>query len=315
LTGIAGTTVDSVVGHHMNPFRSGVARFNEILAERLGVPLVGLGELSDAAVRHPLVSLKIRELDAEGRTMLERLLERADGWSLFLHEFSDLPLEVRAAEGATRVWCGNHEILAAVAHLGDTAEVLWAPGLVSDLRTFEPASISVFSFGMAHKIRVDMFGRLRELLDATNRSYALYVSSANHETASIQDAELVYEEMHRIFPSGLYFLGNLSDVGVHNYLLTTTFFAAFFPGGVRANNTSVASAMEHGAIVITNLDEHSPPELAHLDNVIDLNQAEQLPTDPLELRRIAVRAMETGRARSWDALVARLTATGATLRS
>jgi hypothetical protein len=314
LTRTDGTRVDAVVGHHMNPFRSGVARFNEILAERLEVRLAGLQGVPDRTVRHPLVSLKVRELDAEARTALARLLDHAEGWSLFLHEFSNLPLEVRAVEGATRVWCGSHQILDEVGHLNDTAEVLWAPGLVSDLRTYEPTSISVFSFGMAHKIRVDMFGRLRELLEATNRSYALYVSSANHETASIRDAQVVYEEMHGIFPGGLYFLGNLSDVAVYNYLLTTTFFAAFFPGGVRANNTSVASAMEHGAIVITNLDEYSPPELVHLENVIDLNQADKLPTDPLQLRRISLRAMETGRAHSWDALVARLTGAGATLR-
>lgn len=299
-----------MVGHHLNPFRSGVARFNEILAERLDVPLAGLHELSDDAPAHPLLSLKFGELDADGQTLLARLFERAPAWSLFLHDFARLPLELQGIEGAARVWCGNHQIQAELAELTDAAEVAWAPGLVSDLRAFEPASISVFSFGMAHKIRVDDFRRLRGLLDASNRSYVLYVSSANHETASIRDAQLVYEEMHAIFPAGLYFLGNLSDVAVHNYLLTTTFFAAFFPGGVRANNTSVASAMEHGAVVITNLDEHSPPELVHLENVVDVNQADALPTDPLELRRIAVAAMETGRARSWDALVARLRSSG-----
>jgi hypothetical protein len=64
--------------------------------------------------------------------------------------------------------------------------------------------------------------------------------------------------------------------------------------------------MELGAVVITNLDRYSPPELVHMDNVIDIEQCDELPSDPLVLRRIGVRAMETARARSWDALIAQL---------
>jgi hypothetical protein len=158
---------------------------------------------------------------------------------------------------------------------------------------------------MAHKIRTDLFRRLRELLDATGRTYALYVSAANHETTRMRDAQLIFDELHEIFPT-LFFLGNLSDAGVFNYLRTSTFFASFFLGGVRANNGSVAAAMEKGAVVITNLDEHSPPELAHLDTVIDVNQCTELPLDPAVLERISARAIETSRERGWDGLVARL---------
>jgi hypothetical protein len=159
---------------------------------------------------------------------------------------------------------------------------------------------------MAHKIRVDMFRRLRELLDASGRSHVIYVSAANHETAHMRDAQLVFEEMHEIFPKTLYFLGNLSDVAVFNRLQQSTFFAAFFEHGVRANNTSVAAAMERGAVVLTNLDSYSPAEYRHLENVVDIEQTDELPLDPLVLKRISVRAMETGRSRGWDELVRKL---------
>jgi histidinol phosphatase-like PHP family hydrolase len=109
--------------------------------------------------------------------------------------------------------------------------------------------------------------------------------------------------MRQIFPRRLYFMGHLSDVAVYNQLLDTTYFAAFFRDGVRANNTSVASALEHGAVVITNLDAHSPPELRHMDNVIDIARCDELPADLLTLKRISVRAMETARERSWAALI------------
>lgn len=296
--------IDSVVTHHQDGFRSGVARFNELLAQHLGVPLVALDGL--ASTTCPLLSFKVGELGPD-RSLVEAYIREPRSWELFLHSYDDLPLERELVAGAQRVNCGNQEIEARVASLAKSHQTVWTPGLLLDDRRYRPAEISVFSFGMAHKIRTDMFRRLRSLLDVSGRSYVVYVSAANHETASLKDAEVVFEEMHAIFPDRLYFLGNLSDVAVSNYLRDSTFFAAFFQGGVRANNTSVASALERGSVVITNLDEFSPPELIHMETVIDIERCEQLPEDPLVLRRLGVRAMEIGRERSWEGLQTRLT--------
>jgi hypothetical protein len=298
--------LDAVVTHHRDGFRSGVARFNELLANRLGVPVVGVDALAGGGPECPLLSFKARELDDAAAAAVRARLREPWRFELFLHEHAGLELELELLARAQRVHCGNAEIEAAVAGLAADVETLWTPGLILDTRAFRPAEVSVFSFGMAHKIRTDEFRRLRELLDASAKSYALYVSAANHETATLRDAQLVFDEMHEIFPDELYFLGNLSDVAVSNWLRTTTYFAAFFERGVRANNTSVASAMEAGAVVITNLDEHSPPELVHGDNVLDLARLDALPDDPLVIRRLAVRATETARGRSWERLVERL---------
>jgi hypothetical protein len=299
--------IDAVVTHHRDSFRSGVGRFNELLAERLGVPLFGIRRLPSAGCARPLLSFKVSELAAAETAVLSKLVEtRPFSWELFLHVYDGLDLEVGLVAGASRVHCGNHEIYAHARRLNPSCQILWSPGLILDERVFSKTEISVFSFGMAHKIRTDLFRRLRDLLDGSGCSYALYVSAANHETTRIRDAQLIFDELHEIFPA-LFFLGNLSDVAIFNYLRTSTFFATFFIGGARANNGSVAAAMEKGAVVITNLDEHSPPELVHMDNVIDVNQCRELPLDPLVLSRISVRAMETGRERGWDRLVARLT--------
>lgn len=295
--------VDAVVTHHTDGFRSGVARFNELLAAKLGVPLLALPDLRSASPTCPLYSLKVSELG----TAEAELAGALDGqWEVFLHEYRGLELERRLVGGAQRVHCGNAEILEAVAAGAADARLVWTPGLILDDRTFRKADISVFSFGMAHKIRVDMFRRLRQLLDASERSYAVYVSAANHETASLRDSEDVFAEMHEVFPDELYFLGNLSDVAVFNQLRTATYFAAFFEKGCRANNTSIASAMECGAVVITNLDEYSPSEYVHMDNVIDVVRCRELPSDPRVLDAICKRALETSRRRGWDALLAGL---------
>jgi len=294
--------VRAVVTHHRDGFRSGVARFNELLAERLGVPLYGLDD--DWPGIYSLLSFKVGEMDMGERAAMT---ERHAGWEgeAYLHEWGGLPLEEEIVRRAARVHSGNLEIQEAVTSLNPAAEVVWTPGLLVDRREYERAELTVFSFGMAHKIQTDRFRRLRELLERSGRSYAVYVSAANHETSSLEDAAAVFREMHEVFPS-LYFLGNLSDVAVYNELRRATYFSAFFPGGVRANNTTVAAAMETGAVVITNLDRWSPPEYVHLENMIDIEQCDELPADPAVLERLRARAGATAAARGWDALVSRL---------
>ncbi len=296
--------IDAVVSHHTNPFRSGVARFNELLADHLGVPFSGLPDAG--GFRAPLLSFKLSELGPDDEALVEAGIGRWEAYELFLHELAGTELEQRLIASAARVLCGNHEIARRLAGTHPHVEELWTPGLIVANGRIAPVDIRVFTFGMAHKIRTDQFRRLRDLLEASGRSYAVRVSAANHETTELRDAELVFAEMHRIFPKRLYFLGNLSDLAIVHELEHATFFAAFFGGGARANNTSVASAMERGAVVITNLDDASPPELMHLENMLDINQLDAIPDDPLVLRGISARAIETGRARSWEHLVARI---------
>jgi hypothetical protein len=298
--------LDAVVTHHLDGFRSGVARFNETLSAELGVPLYGLDRLASEICSCPLLSFKVGELGSAQRDVEVFLAQGGRRYEVFLHEYADLSLERQLVAGAQRVHCGNAEVEANVRSLNTAVTLLWSPGHVADVRVFRPSEISVFSFGMAHKVRTDMFRRLRELLERSARSYTVYVSAANHETASLRDAELIFEEMHEIFPETLYFLGNLTDVAVYNHLRQATFFAAFFQGGVRANNSSVSAAMEHGAVVLTNFDDYSPAEYRHMVNVVDVVQCEELPTDPLALTRLSLHAMETARQRDWHALIERL---------
>jgi hypothetical protein len=294
--------IEAVVTHHRRGFRSGVARFNEILAGRLGVPLVGLDDGWPGQCS--LLSFKPSEMtDAERDAVAARL----DGWNgeTYLHEWSGLDLEREIVTRARRVHAGNLEIQEQAVALNPETSAVWSPGSLVDRREYEPAELTVFSFGMAHKIQTERFRRLRELLDASGRSYRVYVSAANHETSLLEDAEEIFREMHEVFPD-LYFLGNLSDVAVYNQLRGSTYFAAFFPKGVRANNSTVAVAMETGAAVITNLDAYSPAEYVHLENVIDIEQCSELPSDPAVLDGLRERALATAASRGWDDLLERM---------
>ncbi len=298
--------IDAVVGNLVNPHASGVARFNQILAERLAVPFISLLDPDLSTYRTPFVSLKVKHLDEPKLHALDEFLRQAEGTQalrVYLHEFDGLPLEQRLAAQADVLYCGNAEVAALAGPLNPRACAVWAPGNILDQRVFADASATVFSFGMAHKIQTPRFARLRTLLEGSGEPYALYMSNAHHDSATVEEARVVAEQMRSIFPDHLYFLGNLSDVAIHNFLQAARFFAAFFERGVRANNGSVGAAMEHGCVVITNLDEYSPDEYVHMHNLIDINRCEALPKDPQELARIGAAARETAGARSWDHLL------------
>lgn len=303
--------MDAVLGYHVNPLTCGVAKFNLLVARRLGVPVLQLFDPGAAECGAPLLSLKIAEFRDEDLPALERLLDGSKwrhSFRLFLHAWSGTAIEQRLLCQAEMVYCGNSELAATLRGDRPDLKELWCPSTLLDTVRFEPAEISVFSFGMAHKVRTEYYERLRDLLDRTGRTYCVYLSTALHEATSFDGSfTVVFDELRRLFGVRIYFLGYLSDAAVYNYLIGSTFFAAFFEKGVRANNTSVNAAMQSGSVVITNLDAQSPAELAHGVTVLDIRQCKALPTDPEVLEAIRERArVAATTGLGWDRLVCAL---------
>ena len=301
--------VDGILSYHLSPMTCGVAKFNFVLARHLDIPLLGLFDPRAAALRHPLLSLKLSEFQPADPPRLERVLAALPprGYRVFFHDFSDGDVERRMALDAELVYCGNAELRARLATLRPDAVELWCPGTLLEPEPLTPTEISVFSFGMAHKVRLDHYLHLDRLLARTGLSSSLLLSTALHDNSTFDGAfSGLLDDLRGVFGSRLYFLGFLSDRAIHHHLTSTTYFAAFFERGVRANNTSVHAAMQCGAVVITNLDEHSPPELTHLGTVVDIRQATELPTDERQLAGIRERAGVAARAYGWDPLLARL---------
>jgi hypothetical protein len=303
--------MDCVLGYHMNPLTCGVAKFNAVLARRLSVTVLSLFDPRALEVERPLLSIKLSEFSEADVADLARLLDTAPwrkSFVLFLHAWSGTPIERRLAERSEIIYCVNTELVEELRPLRGDVQEAWCPSTLLDLQRFEARDVSVFSFGMAHKVRSDHYRRLHALLEETGRSYCLYLSTALHENTGFGDSFAgVFAELEAIFGDRVYFLGFLSDAAVFNYLLDTTYFAAFFDVGVRANNTSVNAAMACGSIVVTNLERHSPAAFVHGVNVLDIHQCRALPTDPRELERIGGRARATVTdSLGWDRLLEKI---------
>jgi hypothetical protein len=300
--------IDCIAGYHLNPWTCGIAKFNAILARHLDVPVVGIHAVELGDYRRPLLSVKLSEFTDRDASDLDLWsAAHAGRFELFLHAFDGTAVETRLVGQAARVYCGNRELFDVLHPARPDIQELFCPGTILNPQRFQRTELSVFTFGMAHKIRVPLYRRLRDLLEATSKSYSVYVSTALHENTSFDGSFVVrFEELQTIFNGQVYFMGYLSDTAVFNQLMDCTFLAAFFEKGLRANNTSVNAAMECGCAVITNLDEHSPAGLAHMKNVIDILQCDRLP-DVEQTERIGRAAREIAHAQyGWDQLVAQL---------
>lgn len=307
----ADRTYAALATSHRDPYLSGVAKFNRLLAQRLGVRCLPLAEA--AALPGPLlVSVKFTDAGqgdlAEAEAAVDALIARGTVYDVFWHGYDATPLEQRLLAHARHAYAGNAEIAAACRPVKPT-ESLWCPGLIDAASRIEDAGLRFFSFGMAHKVQLERYRRLREMLEAAGTDYTLMVSTAFHEKASFGEIETIAEGFRGIFGDRVRLLGFLSDAAVNEFLARSDAMVAFFPHGVRANNTSVMAAMAAGRTVLTNLDRFSPQWMRHGRNVLDIEHlsAEDLADD--RLAAMGENAATDARSHaSWDALAARLSA-------
>src|SRR5688500_5012656 len=185
--------IDCIAGYHLNPWTCGIAKFNAILAKHLEVPVVGIGDAALGRYRQPLLSVKMSEFTSEDAAGLDTWsAARAGQFELFLHAFDGTPIEQRLVASASRVYCGNSELYRDLRPARPDIQELFCPGTILNPQRFQRTELSVFTFGMAHKIRVPLYRRLRDLLDATGRTYSVYVSTAlDRKSTRLDSSHLV----------------------------------------------------------------------------------------------------------------------------
>lgn len=235
--------IDAVLSYHADPLTCGVTRFSQQLAKRLDVPWRPLGY---AACNHPLISIKYSEIHGGIR------FPASTSYDLFLHEYERGTVDLRWGH---RVFAASQEVADAIRQERPSVIPAWCPSLV-EAQPREP--ITVLSFGMATKLRADLYATLKDKLDATGENYVVYVSAGLHEGTSFSQAASAFEALRQMFGQRFVFLGTLSDEAMVDRLRTCTYVAAFFEKGLRENNTSVNAALEAGATVLTNWDAQTP---------------------------------------------------------
>ena len=293
--------IDSIYVVHENPYTCGITRFSMYLATALNVPMRPLHSISLDHPRSPLISIKSTELGDKFPAFVDSIVSSGMPFSLFLHDYTGGHHERVLATSAQSVFAANRVIAERLASHRISAGAAYCPGM-QPLDALNPVSISVLTFGMAHKLRAASYQKLQQLLEGSGESYQIRVSSALHEETHLEQALFsLSTDMQELFGSSLTFLGFLSDELISQELNSATFFAAFFTNGARENNTSVMTAMAHGTPVITRLDQNSPRFMVHGKTVFDINQVQQLP-DAHELQSVGLHGQQAVRELSFDAL-------------
>jgi hypothetical protein len=269
----------SVVSFHTNPYTCGVARFNQALAKSMQVPIESFSQFVASRQKVSLLSLKFDEIPVEvSERLLEGLNQESAVFDLFLHGINRSAIENKFITKASRVIVASREYADLVSEQRKDVIALFAPGAgMSGLRsTFD---ITLLTFGMAHKIRSEGYRKLGAILKPDSRTFQLEISTALHDGTSFsEDFFSVGSEIGEVFDGNVSFLGFLADDEVSRRMTNADALVAFFPSGVRENNTTVLSAMVHGCAVITNLDEYSPPWMKHGESVFDVNQLAEFPS-------------------------------------
>lgn len=234
----------SVVSYHQSEYGCGVAKFSKQLARRLSIPFAGF---NDVWGEHPLLSLKLSEIDIPSSVSSTIHWHRDCGgvndYSLFWHDAGDPEISDAAA-------C----VYYADPSLGPNG--LWCPSLLPKAPS---RPLRLFSFGMAHKIQIRHFERMKLLLDRDGIVFHLRVSVGLHEGSSLADASAYFDVLKQTLgPERVTILGILSDEAVAVELREADYVLSFFDTGLRANNTTVHAALEAHKPVITNHDAQTP---------------------------------------------------------
>lgn len=282
----------ALITYHTNPFTCGVARFNHSLAAALGCPLVSLTSALSAPLRSKvLFSIKLEEMNLESQTHLGEIIRSGQlDYDLLLHGLTESPLESRLCQGARHVFAASAEMASRLMAIRSDVVSVYAPG-AAVLPRSEPVDCKLLTFGMAHKIRSEGYQRLAKLLKSDVRTFQLEISTALHEGGTFDESFFtVGKEISASFDGNVRFLGFLADAEVSERLRTVDALIAFFPRGVRENNTTVLSAMTHGCPVITNLDAFTPTWMVHAETVFDVSALSEFPSKE-ELRRVGDEGM------------------------
>lgn len=258
---------DFIISYHTNPAMCGVAKFNKLLGEKLNIPVRPFWE---DYWGYPLLSIKPSEFSFGDECELIERLHRIDAYQLFLHSY-DRGLPDGLIRKADKVYAANHKIAHSLMDIRCDVISAWCPSLIEEFDPWTAPEISVFSFGMAHKIQAEHYAKLDRELQETGKSYELLLSTAFHEGFDVEsEFGEAAREIRKVFTGSVHFLGCLSDESVQLYLKISDYFAAFFPDGFRENNTSINAAREAGIKIITNCDEYSPGRLEKDENGISV---------------------------------------------
>lgn len=286
-----------LISTNTKPHLSGVAKFGEIIAKKLRIPLISFTEI-DQLKKDTMVFLSVSffmadiELETEVWRFLSLVEEKNIRFSLFFHSFDDLPIEHALIKHAVGIYAANAEIYQQLSFTEKPKKSVWSPPLLSNGLKTNDFALNIFSFGMAFKIQTKQHKLLAAKLKKFNVDYIIRFSTGFHERANFGNYDEFAHQLEEIYGEKVQFYGFLSDEAVSYFINISNLYVNFFPKGVRSNNTTIFAVMQKGCPVITNLDVFSPHWMKKRKNILDVQELTKEMISKSVLSNIGKQAMK-----------------------
>jgi hypothetical protein len=319
--------ITNIISTHESPRYSGVAKFGVRLAAELGCRFYGVEEALELAREgvcgHVLLSTKFQDLDDIDCIKWYRLLEIIDKpeltISIFLHSFHHLDIELKLLSRSRNIFAGNSEILHKCEDLNFYPKQLWCPNLIESgqkvskkPRIVRPRNfVNLFTFGMAHKVSFARVCQSVEEVSGLGIDFILTVSTSKHEKIEAKQFRNIQSLLTDRFPGQIKFLGFLDDDAIFEKAGEMDAALLLFNPAVRANNTTMYTAMELNLPVICKVDRFSPVWLEDKHNFLNIDKLSKSDFTAPNLERISNNASRIVRSEySWYRLVQALSIFG-----
>lgn len=289
--------IDAVLSYHLNPATCGVAKFNQQLAQKLGVPCLAFAR---QPVSYPLISIKTSEMTTKDLYEWWDTVHWYRQFDLFCHDRPHGLCADSVIAKANRIYAGNKTIADDLRNLYPDVIEAFCPSTLQG--NPHRAALNVLTFGMAHKLQLPYYEKLKTLLDGSGQDYTVSVSTAVHEGSPWDAVAEAGEKLRAIFKDKTRVLGYLADDALAKELQDCSAVAMFFDPALRANNTTFWAAMEAGRVVVTNLDGDSPAT-HHGPLVMNIQEMDKWPTFSTLPASAYLALPDNRHPYTWDALL------------
>ena len=269
-----------IISYHTNTWGCGIARFNELLAEELESQVMSFREL---CTRKPedkiLLSISLKEFSELDKRDLHELVQQTQkqiDFDLLLHSLDESDLEKILIIKSNQVFSLNEEISHKLHELGISSSTLFTPSLFKadmSANEIEENTFKLITFGMAHKIELDLIENLIRNVKESGLNPKIYLSTALHVGEQpLDNLNRTIQEIEERLKIEINFLGFLSDAALSKSIQESDALFRFFNPAVRANSTSIMAGMSLGIPTFTNIDNFSPKWLKHNHNFFDISK-------------------------------------------
>jgi hypothetical protein len=269
-----------IVSYHTNTWGCGIARFNELLAAELKSEVLSFAEMRAVEpLEKILISISLKEFsekDKIGFQELLRNLQHEINYDLLLHSIEESDLEKMIISKSNKIFSLNEEISYKLQKLDISSSTLFTPSLFKSKiseKEQDKKSFKLITFGMAHKIELDLIDKLIKNVKNSGLNPRIYLSTAIHVGEQpLDNLNKIIQEIEEKLNIEINFLGFLSDSALAKSIQESNALFRFFNPAVRANSTSIMAGMSLGVPTFTNTDKFSPKWLNHNHNYFDVSK-------------------------------------------